>query len=297
MKSKAHRTDSENRLHRVISSDGTEIVARVEGQGPPVVLLPAGPGDSELSWRHVVQFLKDQCTCYMLETRGRGKSDDHPDHSPDRLVEDVLACIDSIDEPTGLVGWGSALWARVAAKNPASLVAVAVYEPGAGEVMNKESGKRMGEAFADVGELVGEGRYRDAVHRFMVDCDVIYSQDDIDSGAPAEFWETAAHRMPLFLQESKQASGSGALGPTSPEVLAKIEIPVFLMHGDRTSTWFSDSVKHVTKHIPNATTSQIPDAAHFGPLTHPPEVAQVMGDFFLRHFSKTATGDAEVVPE
>ncbi len=297
MKTKDHRTDSGDRLHRFTSRDGTEIVARVEGEGPPVVLLPAGPGDSEFSWRHVVQFLKDQCTCYMLETRGRGKSGDSPDHSPDRLIEDVLECVESIDEPAGLVGWGSALWARVAAINPASIVAVVVYEPGAGEVMSKESGKRMGDIFASVGELAEEGRYSDAAHRFIVDCDVIYSQDDIDSGAPAEFWESAAHRIPLFLNESKQASASGAPGPTSPEVLSKIEIPVLLMYGDRTGKWFRNSVKHVAGHIPNTRTCEIPDAAHFGPLTHPAEVAHEMGEFFSSHFSKTATGDTEVVLE
>jgi len=219
----------QNRMLRTTSKDGTEIVARFRGQGPPVVLLPAGPGDSELSWRHVVPFLSEQCTCYLLETRGRGESGDDPDHSPDRLVEDVAAVAESIGEPVGLVGWGSALAARVAARNGAAVFAVALYELGAGEVMSEESGKRMGEVFAGVGKLVAEGRLVDAAQAFIEGGDVMYSREDLATGAPMEFWEAAASRLPLFLQESKQAAGSGQPGPTSPSELGKITVPVLLL--------------------------------------------------------------------
>jgi pimeloyl-ACP methyl ester carboxylesterase len=270
----------ENPIHRAVSADGTEIIARVHGRGPPVVLLPAGPGDSELSWRYVVPFLSEQWTCYLLETRGRGASADHPDHSPDRLVEDVVAVAESIGEPVGLVGWGSALAVRVAARNGAAVFAVALYELGAGEVMSEESGKRMGEVFAGVAELVAEGRLVDAARAFIEGGDVIYSQEDLDSGAPAEFWEAAASRLPLFLQESKQAAGSGQPGPTSASELGKITVPVLLLHGDRTSQWFSDSVQHVARHVLDATVRQIPGAAHFGPYTQPVAVANELIQFF-----------------
>jgi hypothetical protein len=125
-------------IHRATSKDGTLITARVLGQGPHVIFLPAGPGDSELSWSNVAAYLSRYCTCHLLETRGRGQSSDHPDHSPDRLVEDVLLYAQSIGDNAGVVGWGSALWARVAAKDTGAVFAVAAYEPGAGEVMDAE---------------------------------------------------------------------------------------------------------------------------------------------------------------
>ena len=277
---------TENRIHRAASNDGTEIAARVIGQGPSVLLLPAGPGDSELSWRKVCEFLSKDCSCHLLETRGRGQSGDNPDHSPDRLVEDVLAYARSVGEPVGIVGWGSALWTRVAARNPAEVFAVAVYEPGAGEVMNPESGKRMGEIFAKVGEHAAAGKLDEAAQIFIENCDVIYSQADIDSGAAAEFWKAAAERLPLFLQESKQASASGQPGATSPETLGKIQMPVLLMHGDRTSKWFNDSVKHVAGLLPDTTIHQIKNAAHFGPITHAEAVAGEMARFFATTHAK-----------
>jgi pimeloyl-ACP methyl ester carboxylesterase len=288
----AERETDQKQNRRTTSMDGTEIVVRVRGEGPPIVLLPAGPGDSELSWRHVVPFVSEQCTCYLLETRGRGESADHPDHSPDRLVEDVVAVARSIGEPVGLVGWGSALAVRVAARNGGDVFAVALYELGAGEVMSEESGRRMGEVFARVGELVAKGRMVDAARAFVDGSDVIYSEEDLATGAPQEFWEAAANRLPLFLQESKQAAGSGQPGATSPAELGKITMPVLLLHGDRSSRWFSDSVQHVAEHVPDARLRQIADAAHFGPYTQPRAVADEIIRFFVEiHASGRSSGE------
>jgi pimeloyl-ACP methyl ester carboxylesterase len=274
------RTIETDRIQTAVSRDGTRITARVHGQGPAILLLPAGPGDSETSWHRVVPFLSERFSCFLLETRGRDPSDDHPDHSPDRLVEDVMAFAGSMGEPVGLAGWGSALSVRVAARHPAAVSAVAIYELGAGEAMSEASGKRMGEVFAGVAELVAEGRLDDAARAFIESGDVIYSEEDLASGAPAEFWEAAAARLPLFLQESGQAAGSGQPGPTSPSELGKLTMPVLLLHGDRTSPWFNDSVQHVARHVPEATVRQITGAAHFGPWTEPRAVADEMIRFF-----------------
>lgn len=282
MNKKAKVADLNARIHRATSNDGTQITARVLGKGPHVIFLPAGPGDSELSWGNVANYLSERCTCHLLETRGRGQSGDHPDHSPDRLVEDVLAYARSIGGNAGLVGWGSALWARVSARNPSEIFAVAVYEPGAGEVMRPETGKRMGEVFGRVGEHVAEGRIDEAARAFIENCDVIYSHEDIASGAPADFWGSAAERLPLFLQESKQASGSSRPGATSPETLGRIKVPVLLLHGNRTSQWFNDSVQHVAGLLPDSRTRQIENAAHFGPITNADAVAKEMAGFFTK---------------
>ena len=40
--------DESPAVHTATSKDGTQIVASVQGQGPPLVLLHAGLGDAEL---------------------------------------------------------------------------------------------------------------------------------------------------------------------------------------------------------------------------------------------------------
>ncbi len=43
----------------------------------------------------------------------RGLSGDHPDLSPGRMVDDILAYVDSIEAPTGLVGWSGGAYLAV----------------------------------------------------------------------------------------------------------------------------------------------------------------------------------------
>jgi len=266
-------------LHRVVTSDGTEVVARVEGRGPPVVLLPAGPGDSETSWRPLLPWLSERFTCYLLDTRGRGASTNHPDHSPERLVRDVAAFVESVGQRVGLVEWGTSLWALVAAEHTTAITAVAAYESGANEVMNAELASRLEEViFPRLGELVAEGRLADAAQAFIQQSDVLYNDEELAHGAPSEFWMAAAPNLPVFLQEQQQLAEAGS-GPTSPTVLGSIDVPVLLLQGTASRRWFADSVRHVARHLSDAHVAEITGAGHFGPHTHPEAVAEELIPF------------------
>jgi pimeloyl-ACP methyl ester carboxylesterase len=271
-----HTTDH---VHRAASRDGTAIAARVRGHGPPLVFLSAGPGDSETSWGAVAPFVSQRFTCYLLNTRGRGLSADHPDHSPKRLVEDVVAFVESLGQPAGLVGWGSALWASVAAERPAVVAAVAAYEPGAHEVMGGEISARFVEVFGRAGELVAAGRPIEAARTFIDRGDVVYTEEDLASGEPWDFWRTSAPYVSIFLTE-EQAFASTPPGPTHPAVLSKIAAPVLLMIGARTKPWFEASARHVAAHVGDAQIREIAGAGHFGPRTAPEAVARDIGQFF-----------------
>ena len=92
------------RVQVAISADGTEIVGRVRGQGPPLVLVHGALGDGGLPTRRWCPTLPTGSPA-TRRARGRGLSGDNPDHSPPRLEEDVTALVDSIGEPVcgGLV--------------------------------------------------------------------------------------------------------------------------------------------------------------------------------------------------
>jgi pimeloyl-ACP methyl ester carboxylesterase len=270
---------SEDRVIRARTPDGVEIVARAIGEGPPVVLLPAGPGDSETSWGPVVPGLADYFTCYHVNTRGRGLSADHPNHEPSCLVNDVSATVNEIDEPVCLMGWGTALWSYIAAERPEIVSAIVAYEPGADEVMTEEVGAGMAEAFARAGSLVAEDRMEDAASAFIEMSDVIYPKRDLESGTPSEFWMTSASNIPLLLQEEMLVAESKQPGPTSPATLAQIEAPVLLLLGSESSDWFADSVRHVAQHVAEAEIREILGAGHFGPITHPNAVASEVKQF------------------
>ena len=83
-------------------------------------------GDGDLDWQALLPHLTDRYTCHLPSTRGRGLSGDHPDLSYGRMVDDVLTYVDSIGEPTGLVGWsGGATWALAMAAQSDVVDAVA----------------------------------------------------------------------------------------------------------------------------------------------------------------------------
>jgi len=280
----------EHQIHRAVSADGIKIAARVEGHGPSLVLLPAGPGNSEISWGLLLPFLSAHFTCFLLDTRGRGLSEDHPDHSPERLVEDVVAITESIGGPVGMVGWGNGLWARVAAAKTESIGAIAAYEPGANEVMSKETNTRLHEAFSRVADLATAGRLPDAARTFIEHSDVLYTAEELAGGAPGDFWDAAAPGLPVFLREQQLAVESEHPGPTDPSVLARITMPVLLLRGSESTPWFADSVRHVARHLAAPRLRVIPGAGHFGPYTAPEPVANELLRFFTREQRSASAG-------
>ena len=103
---------STQRTHYVTTTDGVTIGGTVHGQGPPLVFLQGAIGDGDLDWNRVVGHLTGRFTCHLPSLRGRGLSGDHPDLSPGRRVDDLLTYVDSIGEPTGLVGWSGGGYLR-----------------------------------------------------------------------------------------------------------------------------------------------------------------------------------------
>lgn len=136
-------TMTEKRIHRAVSADGTEIVGRVAGQGPALVLLHAGLEDGDL-WEHVLPHLTGRFICSLPSTRGRGLSGDNPDRSPPRLVEDVGAFADSIGAPVFLAGESmGAHLALAAAERAGAVTAVPAWEPFVSSVMREEARPRV----------------------------------------------------------------------------------------------------------------------------------------------------------
>jgi pimeloyl-ACP methyl ester carboxylesterase len=61
-----------DRIHRTNSRDGTEIVGRVVGDGPPLVLLHGGLGCGETAFPALLPHLSDHYTCFLPSTRAAG---------------------------------------------------------------------------------------------------------------------------------------------------------------------------------------------------------------------------------
>lgn len=276
------------RRHETVSADGTPVVARVQGQGPPLVLVHGAFEDGDSCWEGLLPFLVDRFTCFAVHLRGRGPSGWSPDLSTDRLVEDVVAVVDSVGEPVELLGesGGGRLVLGVAARSRA-VAAVAAYEPVVLERLRGSDAVAFEDTIARAGAAAAAGRPAEAVEAFAT---WLGNDDELTalSGAPETMRPLVAN-VPVQVQEFAQLSRSAGGGPTDGDSLATITAPVLLLHGARTArrAWFTDGITHVVEHVADARVREVPGAGHFGVALAPGAVADGLTGF-LGHRTRVA---------
>lgn len=282
---------TEERIHRAVSADGTEIVGRVVGQGPALVLVHGGIGDGEFAWDALLPHLTDRFTCYLPSTRGRGLSADNPDHSPPRLQEDINAFVDSIGEPVCLVGWsGSGPWVLGAAAQTDSVAAAAAWEPALGPTALGPAGQQdMGRFFAameQVGLAAADGRLVDAVRAFAPG---ICTDEEIAALEGMDFYERWADGVPALLRLLQQLMAYEGPTPYDPEALAQINVPVLLLRGQETllGAGFGEAARHIARYVADPQVHELQGVGHFAPVLAPEHIAEELVSFFEKALQPT----------
>jgi pimeloyl-ACP methyl ester carboxylesterase len=268
------------RVHRATSNDGTEIAGRVDGEGPPLVLVHGGLGD-DLSWDSLLPLLTDSFTCHRISTRGRGLSGEpsRPDYSPGRLVEDVVAFTQSIGDSVGLIGHslGGSLALAAAARSTA-VSSVAVYEPAVFDVPSEQDPSRSGDKARRISEAVSEGRLADAARAMIED---VATDDELARLSASGAFGAMARNAGVALKEAQQASESEGPSPTGPSILAGITVAVLYLHGSITPTnWYVEGARYIAEHIADTRVVEIAGAGHFGPHLAPELLAEELVNFF-----------------
>ena len=269
---------SNQRTHYVTTTDGVTIGGTVHGEGPQLVFLQGVIGDGDLDWQALLPHLTDRFTCHLPSIRGRGLSGDHPDLSPGRRADDILAYIDSIGESTGLVGWsGGGTWALNVAAQSDLVDAVAPFEPGMLSLANEQEQAALGDAVARMGELAADGRLTAAARAFA---GFPLNDDEIAVAEDVGYLEAAGRYVPNLLNLLRLEMEYE--GPTAddPAVLGAISAPVMVVLGSNTKPFFTISARHVADHVPNARIHEIPGVGHGAPLTHPEALAEALTEFF-----------------
>lgn len=272
---------NEERIHRAVSDDGTEIAGCVHGQGPPLVLLHGALYDGDTAWAEMLPYLTDHFTCFLPSTRGRGLSGDHPDYSPGRLLQDVIAFVDSIGEPVPLAGWsGGGMWALGAAALSGSVSAVVAYEPAVFEAIDDQTYTRFSDTVARMREQVEQGQLLEAARIFT---ELVATEEEQQAVLASGRLEHAAPNVPADLRVFAQIGQSSGPSPTDPDLLATIAVPVLLLQGDRTAShWFADGIRHVAEHVTDCEVQTVPGAGHSAPGLMPAAVAAELVRFLER---------------
>jgi pimeloyl-ACP methyl ester carboxylesterase len=272
---------SSQRTHYVTTTDGVTIGGTVHGQGRPLVFVHGMLADGDIDWQALLPHLTSRFTCHLPSYRGRGLSGDHPDLSPGRMVDDILTYVDSIEAPTGLVGWssGAYLALAVAAAQSNAVEAVAPFEPGILSLMDDQEQAAHGDAGARMGELAAEGSLTGAARAFA---GWPFNDEEIAMAEDAGYFEAAARYVPNLLNLLPQWGQYEGPTPDDPAVLGAISAPVLVLHGADTKPFLTASARYVANHVLNAQVHAIPGAGHAAPLTHPEALAEALTEFFAR---------------
>lgn len=270
------------RIHRAESIDGTEIVARVHGEGPPLVLLPGGPGDGENSWRFLLPHLSDDFTCYAVSTRSKGLSGASDDYSLELLAADLRSFVESIGAPVGVLGWssGCSVVLEAAARSDA-VSALALYEPMLRDLRPVEIEARHEDGVERMVAAASQGRLVDAAQVFFEELGLA-NERELAFLEEAGSFELAAPNIPVMMQEGL-ADAIGTLSDMA--IVEQLSLPVLLLRGTDSPAFYSGVVDYLAERLPDAEVRELAGAAHFAPATHPEAVAAEVAQFF-------ASGDA-----
>lgn len=271
-----------DRIHRATSSDGTQIAGRVHGQGPPLVLVPGGPADGETGWKALLPCLTERFTCFAINTRGRALSGDHPDHSRERLVEDVVAFIESIGEAVLLFGHSAGgTHALEAAAHTSAVATLALYEPTLTELADEELFSQFSNAIARVRRAVDDGKPVDGARIFIEE---LAKANDTERALLSEVdaAQDMAPLVPVVLEEEAQ---SGLPQLSDLTLLERVTMPVLLLHGSRTHPFYTGVVDYLADRLVDCQVREIPDVGHLGPEIEPEPVSAEL----IRYFESTTT--------
>jgi len=116
-------------METITSKDGTMIAYQRSGTGPPLVLVHGTTAD-HTRWAPVLPAFEQYFTVYAVDRRGRGGSGDARQYAIEREFEDIVALVNSIEEPVFLLGHSyGALCSLEVARRTTHLRKLVLYEP------------------------------------------------------------------------------------------------------------------------------------------------------------------------
>lgn len=250
-------------METVTSADGTTIAFERTGSGSPLVLVHGAAGDHG-RWElfGVRERLADHHTVYAVDRRGRGGSGDTDEYALEREFEDIVAVIDSVDEPANLLGHSfGALCSMEAALRTDNLRSLVLYEPPfpVGEHQLYDS-----DILAEMTALVDEGDDEAALVVFLREVAGL-SPTELDALRSAPNWQDRVDLVHTVLREYP-APAEYAFDPVRFEAL---RTPTLLMTGSESPSFYRDALSALEDALPNSRLVVLDGQGHVAMNTAP----------------------------
>jgi pimeloyl-ACP methyl ester carboxylesterase len=237
-------------LETVTSADGTEIAYERSGSGPPLVLVHGSIFDRGI-WElgDVRSTFAEHTTVYAMDRRYHGDSGSPDEYSVEPQFDDVVAVVESIDDPVTLIGHSyGALIALEAALRTDNLRSVILYEP---PIPSDEDVARMEEAVEEMMALLDAGQNEQALTLFLDDVAQLTS-DELDAIRSAPIWDAHVDTFHQTFQQTLlpefEAAGEYERDLTPFEDLST---PTLLLVGSE-SGWLKETTEELHDTLPNS---------------------------------------------
>jgi pimeloyl-ACP methyl ester carboxylesterase len=260
-------------MRTVLSSDGTRIACWTGGRGQNLVLVH-GTAASSSRWATIRPRFEERFTVTAIDRRGRGESSDAPDYTIEREFDDVAAVVEAVDSPVLLFGHSyGAICALEAALRTDRLMGLVLYEPpivAEGETVYSQEQLGRFEALLAADDRDG------VVTTFMGEI-VGLPPQELERLKSSPAWPgrvAAAHTLPreLRAQEAYRLNAERA---------ARLSIPVLLLLGGDSPTFFGNAIATLEQALPDSRTVVMHGQQHVAMDTAPDLVVGAVLDFWL----------------
>lgn len=257
-------------MQQISSSAGVTVSYDKYGSGAPLVLVHGSFSDHTTNWEFVKAPFANQFTVYAIARRGRGETDKTEAHSVEDESKDIVAVIQSIDEPVFLLGhsYGGQAALLAAADVPSRVRKLVLYEPGWPHVVEKN-------ALLRLEELAQAGDWDGLAVTFFRDR-LLVPTEELNELRSTELWP------PIIADAEASLGDLRALSryDFKPERFHELQIPVMLQIGTESPRhlYATDALAAV---LPHASIQELDGQAHEAMTTAPRMYAEAVCRFLL----------------
>ncbi len=245
---------SEWEMRRVVSADGTRIGFGRVGEGTVPLVLVHGALSTGRSWMRVARALAGAATCYVMDRRGRGRSDDRAEYALEREIEDVLAVLGAAGDGAFLMGHSSGAIYALEAAARTDVGGLILYEP----PLHALRGRFATETWGRIQGAAGEGRFEEAMSIFLRE-EAQLPEEAIASLKEGERWREMSRTARQSVREWEELV---RVAP-GPERYREIRCGTLLLAGSETQGHPSFATKALRATLPRAEIRVLAGQGHF----------------------------------
>ncbi len=269
---------------QVASSMGVQVAVHDLGGDGPTLLVSHATGFHGRCYLPMAHSIADRAHSVAFDYRGHGDTrlPDAP-ISWERYGDDAEAVAATLDTPVAAFGhsMGGACLLMAAHRNPSLFDHLVLFEPivypldldrpTTGQNPLVEGARRRRAAFPSFQAAIDNYAAKPPLNAF--------TPEALDAYVRFGFAEGEDGMVHLKCRPETEA-GTFELGGTHRtwDLLAEIEVPVLVIAGAVQEMQPSAIAERVADQLPNGRYLQLDHLSHFGPMTHPAEVAELVAD-------------------